>query len=164
MINDIFNTYFAMNTFTWPDILLRLFLAALFGLFIGLDRDNKDKPVDFRVYIIVCMTTTVITIMGQELNSHYGPAEQFMTLDLGKIIAGIMTGIGFLGAGAIIKKENERVIGTATGASIWAAGGMGLCLGFGLYGLAFMLFGSLALTLYIIGKVVAKLSKNTKRT
>lgn len=159
----IIDTYFTMNMFTWPDIILRVALAALFGLFIGLDRDSKNKPVDFRVYIIVAMTTTVITIMGQEINSHYTGEQNLLNLDLGKIIAGVLTGIGFLGAGAIIKKENEQVIGTATGASIWAAGGMGLCLGFGLYGLAFLLFVSLAITLFVIGRIATYCIKNTNQ-
>lgn len=162
-MQNIIDTYFTMNMFEWPDIILRVVLAALFGLFIGLDRDSKNKPIDFRVYIIVAMTTTVVTIMAQEINSHYAANEDFLNLDLGKIIAGVLTGIGFLGAGAIIKKEGDKVIGTATGASIWAAGGMGLCLGFSMYGLAFLLFISLALTLYIIGKIATYCTKNTNQ-
>jgi len=135
-----------------------VFLAAIFGLLLGLDRDNKDKPVDFRVYIIIAMTTTIIAIMSQEISSHY-TNEDFLKLDLGKIIAGILTGIGFLGAGAIIKVNDKEVIGTATGASIWACGGLGLCLGFGLYGLAIALFITLAVTLYAAGFVYKKLGK-----
>jgi len=152
-MNTIIETYFNLTVFEWPDVLLRVLLAALFGLFIGLDRDNKDKPIDFRVYIIVAMTTTVVTIMAQELNSHYAASEGFLSLDLGKIIAGVLTGIGFLGAGAIMKVGDAQIVGSATGASIWAAGGMGLCLGFGMYGLAFILFVSLAITLYLIGYI-----------
>lgn len=159
-MQELLDTYFNLNMFAWPDVILRLALAAFFGLFIGLDRDNKDKPVDFRVYIIVAMTTTVVTIMAQEIGSHFNQNENFLSLDLGKIIAGVLTGIGFLGAGAIIKVSNDQVIGTATGASIWAAGGMGLCLGFGLYGLAIVLFVSLAITLYAVGVVVAKITGN----
>ncbi len=163
-MQDIIDNYFHMNMFSWPDIILRVVLAALFGLFIGLDRDSKDKPVDFRVYIIVAMTTTVITIMAQEINSYYASNEQFLSLDLGKIIAGVLTGIGFLGAGAIIhKREDDRVVGTATGASIWAAGGMGLCLGFGQYGLAIVLFVLLGLTLFIVGKAATYFTKNTNQ-
>jgi len=162
-MQDIINQYFNMNLFTWPDICLRLGLAALFGLLIGLDRDNKNKPIDFRVYIIVSMTTTVITIMSQEMSSYYSASEDFLSLDLGKIVAGVLTGIGFLGAGAIIKVNDNQVIGTATGASIWACGGMGLCLGFGLYGLAMLLFIALFLTLYIVGSFFSKVTKNTNQ-
>ena len=74
-------------------------------------------------------------------------------MDLGKIIEGTMTGIGFLGAGAIIKVEKDKVVGTATGASIWASGGLGLCLGFGMYGLALLAFLGIA-TILIIGGVI----------
>lgn len=157
-MQNLLDTYFHLNSFSWGDVTLRLLLAGIFGLFLGLDRDQKDKPVDFRVYMIVAMSTVVIAIMGQELNSHYNSSEEFLSLDLGKIIAGVMTGIGFLGAGAIIKVNNQEVVGTATGASIWACGGMGLCLGFGLYGLAILLFVALATTLMIAGRIMAKLS------
>lgn len=159
---DFIYDYCHLNMFEWPDVALRVFLAALFGLLIGIDRDQKDKPVDFRVYMIVAITTTVITIMTQEINGNYNSTEQFLTLDLGKTIAGVLTGIGFLGAGAIIKVNDSQVVGTATGASIWASGGMGLCLGFGMYGLAFILFLALAITLMFTGRMMSKLT-NTDR-
>ena len=155
-MQEIIDEYFNLNMFDWQDVCLRLFLAAGFGLLLGLDRDKKDKPVDFRVYIIVAMTTVVLAIMAQEINSHYSANDKIITMDLGKIIAGIMTGIGFLGAGAIIKVKDDQVVGTATGASIWASGGMGLCLGFGLYGLAFTLFIMLSATLVLAGSIMSK--------
>ena len=155
---DFYNDFFTLMMFTWPDVIFRLVLACLFGLFIGLDRDRKNKPVDFCVYIIVAVTTTIVTIMAQEINSHFN-TDDFLRLDLGKIIAGVLTGIGFLGAGAIIKKNDDQVVGTATGASIWAAGGMGLCLGFGLYGLAFALFATLAFMLYVAGFIANLIAK-----
>lgn len=160
---DFIYDYCQLNLFEWPDVTLRVLLAALFGLLIGLDRDQKNKPVDFRVYMIVAITTTVVTIMAQEINSYYSSTEQFLTLDLGKIIAGVLTGIGFLGAGAIIKVNDSQVVGTATGASIWASGGMGLCLGFGLYGLAFVLFIALSLTLVIAGRAMSKLTNTNQK-
>ena len=160
---DFIYDYCQLNLFEWPDVTLRVLLAALFGLLIGLDRDQKNKPVDFRVYMIVAITTTVVTIMAQEINSYYSSTEQFLTLDLGKIIAGVLTGIGFLGAGAIIKVNDSQVVGTATGASIWASGGMGLCLGFGLYGLAFVLFIALSLTLVIAGRAMSKLTNTDQK-
>lgn len=130
------------------ELLLRLGLAMIFGLILGLEREVKDKPIEFRAYMIVAVTTCMIAILSQELYSEFSTAENVVSLDLAKIIAGVLTGIGFLGAGAIIHGSGNTVVGTATGASIWASGGIGLALGFGFYGLAtitFIFIGSILL-------------------
>lgn len=134
----------------WHEAVFRAVLALGFGMVIGLDRDIKNKPIDFRAYMIVAVTTCMVGILGQELYADFSKASDVLTIDLAKIIEGALTGIGFLGAGAIIK-INNKVVGTATGASIWAAGSIGLCLGFGAYILAFIAFGGVAVTLIIFG-------------
>ncbi len=130
---------------------LRVFFALSFGVVLGLERDSKNKPIDFRAYMIVAVTACICAIMGQELYSDYSQASDVVSIDLGKIISGVLTGIGFLGAGAIIKVEKDQIVGTATGASIWAAGGIGLCLGFGMYGLAGIGFIAIAFILIVGG-------------
>lgn len=142
--------------FTWQDLILRISLAMVFGLILGWDRDRKNKPIDFRAYMIVCVTSCIIAMMAQELNYDFSHKENIIGLDLGKIISGVLTGIGFLGAGAIIKRENNQIVGTATGASIWAAGGIGLALGFGAYGLALAGFIAIAGILTIGGFCMEK--------
>lgn len=127
-------------------------LAFLFGLAIGYDRKTKDKPIGYQSYAIIAITTCLLAIMSQELYLQFKSLEDF-TLDLGKVISGVLTGIGFLGAGAIIKRDDTEVIGTATGASIWAAGGIGLMLGFGFYVLSFLGFVSILLTLHFLPKI-----------
>ena len=137
-----------MDVVSLQETLLRVVLALAFGLVLGLERDRKNKPIDFRAYMIVAVTTCIVAIMGQELYSDYAQASDVVSLDLSKIISGVLTGIGFLGAGAIIKVEKDQIVGTATGASIWASGGIGLCLGFGMYGLAGIGFVAIALVLF----------------
>jgi len=143
----------ALASLTWPELLLRVGLAACFGLMIGYDRNRKNKPVDFRVYVIVSVATTILAILGQELYVEYASAETVVSIDLAKIISGVMTGIGFLGAGAIIKRDDDKVVGTATGASIWASGGIGLTIGFGAYGLALITF-AVILVILLLGGVL----------
>lgn len=136
------------------EAIIRCVMALAFGMMIGFERDSKKKPIDFRAYMIVALTTCIIALLGQELYENYNNGHNSLaTLDLGKIIEGVMTGIGFLGAGAIIKVEKDKVVGTATGASIWASGGIGLCLGFGMYGLALIAFIGIAAILFIGGIV-----------
>ena len=135
--------YFSLESISTTELVIRMGLAAGFGFLLGFDRDSKNKPIDFRAYMIVCLTACMICIMAQELNVSLALKDAEIVLDLGKIVSGVMTGIGFLGAGAIIHKRgpsDEQVVGTATGATIWGAGGIGLCLGFGNYLLAAVTF------------------------
>ncbi len=143
---------------SWQELLLRVGMAMLFGLILGLERDTKNKPIDFRAYMIVSVTTCVLAILGQEIYSDFSDASKIMRVDIANIIAGVMTGIGFLGAGAIIRRDNSRVIGTATGASIWAAGGIGLTIGFGFYSLGIVSFFAIGLIMLAGGIVRTKLS------
>lgn len=138
-----------LDIISMPEAALRIILALAFGAMLGLERDQKDKPIDFKAYMIVAITTTMIAIMGQELYHTYASEDNGVVLiDLSKIISGTLTGMGFLGAGAIMKREDKKVLhGTATGASIWAAGGIGLCLGFGEYGLAAIAFTAIFLVM-----------------
>ncbi len=141
------------QTITWPDAAARVSIALLFGFCVGLDRNLKNKPIDFRVFMIVASTTCLLAIMGQEIVAYY--AENNPNLKLGplRIVEGVLTGIGFLGAGAILKSggDEPRIIGTATGASIWSSGAIGMMLGFGFYNLALLGFAVLLIILVLFG-------------
>lgn len=150
---------FDLVILNWPEVLIRTVLAILFGYLIGYERRSKSKPIDFRVYMIVAVSSCLIAMMSQELYGEYAAAESVISIDLAKIIEGVLAGIGFLGAGAIMKQSDDKLIGTATGASIWASGGIGLCLGFGFYGLAFVGFVSVAAILIVFG---FQMNKETK--
>src|SRR5690606_28071755 len=141
----------SLDTLAWHDAMLRVALALFFGFCIGYDRGSKHKPVDFRVYMIVAATTCLLAIMGEEVTYAHRNAGNHVEFGLFQLVQGVLTGIGFLGAGAIIRNGRAQVIGTATGASIWAAGAMGLMLGFGLYGLAALGFCVLVVTLVLFG-------------
>ena len=135
------------------EVLIRVGIAALFGLVLGLERERKNKPIDFRAFMIVCVATCLIAIMAQELYADYNQdSNGTVRLDFMRIIEGVLTGIGFLGAGAIIRmNDGQGVRGTATGASIWASGALGLTLGFGFYGVALIGFVVIAAILVVLG-------------
>ncbi len=134
---------------SWREALVSVGLAILFGFVIGYDRNSKNKPVDFRVFMIVCVTTCLVGLMAEELYALHKASDDMIQLDLAKVIEGTLVGIGFLGSGAIIKRRDDHVLGTATAASIWAAGGIGLMLGFKVYGLAIM--GFVAMVVILMG-------------
>jgi putative Mg2+ transporter-C (MgtC) family protein len=142
-MEDFLNLY----TLTFPELLGRVALAMVLGMVLGLDREHKNKPIEFRAYMIVAVTSCIIAVLGNELYHLHAVVYKDATMDMAKIIEGTLTGIGFLGAGAIIHRGGNEVIGTATGASIWGAGGIGLAIGFGFYLIGVIAFLAIFLTL-----------------
>lgn len=158
-------TFFDFDVVPAWEVGLRLALACAFGLVLGLDRERKRKPIDFRAYVIVCAASCLIAIMAQELFADYSGSGNTARLDFVGIVEGVLTGIGFLGAGAIIQgRGGEGVRGTATGASIWASGVVGLTLGFGFYGLAAIGFVTVAAILILLGYLRPQLTDRGDET
>jgi len=117
--------------------LLKLFLAILLGGAIGLEREFRGRPAGLRTHILVCLGATMIMI-GSRSMAEYSQAlsEAYrVQVDPGRIAAGIVTGIGFLGAGAIIRIE-DLVRGLTTAGCIWFVAALGIAIGQGLYLLA----------------------------
>ena len=105
------------------EIWLRLVLATIAGGFIGLEREVVHKPAGVRTHMLVCLGSAIFIII----------VLQSIPLDMaGSALAGITTGIGFLGAGTIFKTKSE-VQGLTTAASIWAVASVGLAVGLGYY-------------------------------
>jgi len=104
----------------------RLLLAVLLGGLIGAERQMHGRPAGLRTHILVCAGSALIMIVGQSL----GPS-----IDPGRAVAGIVTGIGFLGAGVIVK-SHDVVRGLTTAACIWFVAALGIAIGQGLYVIA----------------------------
>ena len=107
------------------EMALRLLLAAALGAAIGYQRERAQKPAGLRTYVLIAAGAALFTIA-----STYG-------FDIGadpsRIAAGVVAGIGFIGAGAIIRREGGIVEGLTTAATIWAVAAIGLAAGAGLY-------------------------------
>src|SRR3989338_7755859 len=104
------------------ETLLRLVLAVIAGGLIGLERELVHRPAGVRTHMLVCLGACLFALVTDMTI----PAEN------GRIIAGVATGIGFLGAGTIFKSKSE-VHGLTTAASVWTVSAVGLGLGFGLF-------------------------------
>ncbi len=102
--------------------ILRLTLAVLVGGLIGFEREFRDKSAGFRTMIFITLGATLFTM----LSFHF-------LEDSARVAANIVTGIGFLGAGAILRGEGGRVAGLTTAATIWLAAALGMGIGSGLY-------------------------------
>ncbi|MDR2240146.1 MAG: MgtC/SapB family protein [Zoogloeaceae bacterium] len=115
-------------------ILLNLFGALLLGLTVGYERSFHGRAAGMRTYGLVCMASAAMTvIVGYPEFWYGGHANPHTTAaDLSRVIQGIVTGIGFLGAG-VIMKEGMNISGLTTAASIWATSAIGVLVGVGFY-------------------------------
>jgi len=110
---------------TEVEMVLRLLLAAALGAIIGYQRERAGRQAGLRTHILICVGAALFTIA-----SIYGFGAAG---DAARVAAGVVVGIGFLGAGAIIRGGEGIVAGLTTAATIWAVAGIGLAAGAGLY-------------------------------
>ena len=106
------------------EALLRVLLAGLLAALIGLEREMEGKAAGLRTYMLVGMGAAAFTVIGALLYGAGDPAS--------RVGQGIVTGVGFLGAGVILQMK-RRVIGLTTAAGIWASAAVGMSIGGGLY-------------------------------
>lgn len=119
-------------TITWEQIALRILLAAIASLLIGLNRDEKGHPAGMRTTMLVCLAACLAQLQANILLPTTGKTNaSFAVLDLERLPLGILSGIGFIGAGVIVKKRNNIVSGVTTAATIWFVSVLGLLFGGG---------------------------------
>ena len=94
------------------DVVVRLIVAAIAGGLIGYERQSAEKPAGFRTHLLVCVGAALFTIL-----SLYAFGEELR--DPARVAAGIVVGIGFLGAGTILSREGGGVVGLTTAATVW---------------------------------------------
>jgi putative Mg2+ transporter-C (MgtC) family protein len=109
------------------EMVLRILLAVFLGGIIGFQRSKAKKPAGLRDIVLICAGAALFTVV-----SIYG----FDTSDQSRVAAGIVTGIGFLGAGAIIRSTEGGIVGLTTATTIWVSAGIGMAAGAGMYILA----------------------------
>jgi len=107
------------------EMTLRLLLAAVLGAIIGYQRERAGKTAGLRTHVLICLGSALFTVA-----SIYGFG---LNTDPARVAAGVVAGIGFLGAGAIMHREGGLVAGLTTAATIWAVAGIGMAAGAGLY-------------------------------
>lgn len=125
------------------EIITKLILSAVLGMIIGLERQLHKKPAGLREHGLVCMGSALFTIVSLSF-----------TGDASRIASGVVTGIGFLGAGTILHLK-DKVVGLTTAAELWVVAAIGLAVGIGLYSVA-TVTTVLVLLILISGKFVEK--------
>ena len=132
---------------------LRILVAMILGGMVGLERQARGRPAGLRTNILVCIGSAAIIVAFQKLSGefHVG-AESVIRMDPARAAAGVITGIGFLGAGSIVK-SSDFVRGLTTAASIWVVSAIGITTGLGEYFIAGFLTLMVLISLYLLHRV-----------
>lgn len=116
---------------SYQEVFLRLFLSVLLGGGVGFERERYNRPAGFRTHVLVCLGSTLVMLV-----SAYGFSSSSFSwsggVDPSRMAAQVVTGVGFLGAGTILR-HGTTVTGLTTAASLWVVSGIGLALGIGFY-------------------------------
>ncbi len=123
-------------TLDWPATVIRLAGALVAGAAFGLNRSESGKAAGLRTTLLVCLAACISMLQVNALLEQSGKRpDSFATLDLMRLPLGILTGMGFIGAGAVLRKDG-LVTGVTTAATLWFVTVVGLCIGGGQYRLA----------------------------
>jgi len=142
------------------EILYRLLLAVGAGALVGIEREFHGRPAGLRTHILVSLGAAVVALISTVLPrmSDVLGSEATLRIDPGRIAAGVVTGIGFLGAGAIIR-IGITARGLTTAASLWCMAGVGMGFGLGLYQLSMIATVLMLFTLFVLGSFEKKISR-----
>jgi len=150
-----------------PEILLanatmgvHLLGALILGILVGYERTYKGRAAGMRVYGLVCMASAALTVFVGYARLWYGGSATEISVDPTRVVQGIVSGIGFLCAG-VIMKDGFTISGLTTAASIWAVAAIGVLLGVGFYGAAVLLAVFCMLSMSLLRDVEAKLPGRT---
>jgi putative Mg2+ transporter-C (MgtC) family protein len=143
-------------------MIIRLVVAAFLGGIVGIEREIHSKAAGFRTHILVCIGSCLIMLTSMHMFDIY---KGLVNADPGRIAAQVVSGIGFLGAGTIIRSR-VSVVGLTTAASLWAVAGIGLAVGSGLFIVsiftAVLIIGSLLVLSKVQDKVGQKKQSGIK--
>ncbi|HXC70864.1 MAG TPA: MgtC/SapB family protein [Pyrinomonadaceae bacterium] len=133
-------------------VLIRVIAAMLLGGIIGMQREKARKPAGLRTHMMVCLGTAVVVLACI--------ASSMDTSALSRVVQGIVTGIGFIGAGSILKLSEQREIrGLTTAAGLWVTAAIGVAVGLGSLGLALIGTALTLLVLGVVGAIEARIEK-----
>jgi Uncharacterized membrane protein len=148
-----------LGDFEW---LLRIFVSCLLGFIIGLNRTHKHKPAGVKTYMYVAAASALITIVSIQSVEMYAGMREHTMMDPMRLAAQIVTGLGFIGAGVILK-NGVRVVGLTSAAMIFFAGGVGIGIGAGFYTVVIFTFA--ATTLFVkFGEWIEKREKRASQS
>ena len=145
---------------TWWDVIVRLMLSFAAGAVLGANRTEYGRVAGLRTTVLVCLTAAVSLVLANLLLQTTGKTpESFVSIDVMRLPLGILTGMGFIGAGAILHKENI-VVGVTTAATLWFTTIMGFCFGAGQLALGLGLLFLGVVVLWCLEWIESRLKQN----
>jgi len=158
---DVFLQNFGHETWlSFPVIAARLFLAAILGALVGLEREWRQRPAGLRTHILICVATAAIAILAIEITHVDDFAGQEIRIDPLRLIEATTAGVAFLAAGLIFFSKGT-VQGLTTGAGMWLAGAMGLGVGLGFWQISVLVT---LIALIVLGSLHMMESSSGKNT
>ncbi|MBA1333899.1 MAG: Mg(2+)-transport-ATPase-associated protein MgtC [Firmicutes bacterium] len=140
---------------SWQVVLLRVTMAFVLSGIVGMEREFGNRPAGLRTHILVCLGSTLVMLVSFHLFEQY----KFETsMDPARLGAQVISGIGFLGAGTILK-EGASIRGLTTAAGLWAVACIGLAVGAGFYIGAIMVTAAMVITLTMVTEIEKRLIK-----
>ena len=134
----------------------RLLVAMFLGGLVGMERQTRGRAAGLRTNILVCLGSAAIIVAFQKLSLEFNmSAESAIRMDPARAAAGVITGIGFLGAGTIVKSK-DFVRGLTTAASIWVVSAIGVTVGLGEYVISVVLTLLVLVALYALNRLPIK--------
>jgi len=143
---DAIASFLGRTTIDLPITLFRMVLSLILGGFIGLEREWHRQSAGLRTHIVICLGSTLLTLLSIYIPQTY---THFQGGDPGRITAQVISGIGFLGGGAIFRL-GANVRGLTTAASIWVVAGIGMVVGAGMYDAALIGTGLVLFVLFVL--------------
>jgi putative Mg2+ transporter-C (MgtC) family protein len=148
----------------WHEIALRLVLTVIAGLLIGYNRTEQGKAAGLRTTLLVCLAASFAMIQVNLLLPTAGRApDSFVINDLMRLPLGILTGVGFIGAGVIVRRDNI-IVGVTTAATLWYVTVIGLCLGGGQIGLGVAATAIALVALWLLNWIESRLRRECRAT
>jgi len=144
-----------LDTLGLQELALRLAIATIVGGILGLNRELRGKPAGFRTYAIITLGAAAITLASLQPSEHGAAPEPSL---LGRVVQGILTGIGFLGAGVILRDEAGNVRGLTTAAMVFVTAILGILCGLG-HWLVVAITTSLVLLVLLCGRAIERMAE-----
>ena len=136
-------------------IIIRIFLAVILGGVIGIERAFKKHEAGFRTNILVCVGATIVTFCNQFIYEYFGGG------DVARLGAGVISGVGFLGAGSILLTSRNQIRGLTTAAGLWACACLGIAIGLGFYTVANVGCIAIILALFLLPRLESIINNRT---
>ncbi|MBN1585635.1 MgtC/SapB family protein [Candidatus Uhrbacteria bacterium] len=141
------------------DIIVRMTVATVLSGLIGIEREWHEKPAGIRTNVMVGLGACLIALASVQIPNLW---PDIRPIDPGRIAAQIISGIGFIGAGAILRSDRGAIVGLTTAATLWVVAGLGMTIGFGFYVEAIVATALVFFTFIVLGQVVKRIRYTTR--